>query len=93
MSPDAVGLTEDETARAVMLRLWSSSASPKRRVMVDRLCPMRPPLPRRANGVTENSASPTRRRLYAGAGSGWLEARAMLCRRVGDALFSVTPFV
>ena len=45
------GLTEDVTACAVILRLWSSSASPKRRVMVGRLCPMRPPLSRRANGV------------------------------------------
>ena len=24
---------------------------------------------------------------------GWREAEMMLCRRVGDALFSVTPFV
>ena len=45
------GLTEDVTTRAVMLRLWSSSVPPKRRAMVDRLCPMRPPLSRRANGV------------------------------------------
>ncbi len=59
------GLTEDVTAHAVILRLWGSSASPKRRVMVARQCPMRPPLVRRADGVTENSASPTRRRLYA----------------------------
>ena len=49
--PDAVGGTEGVTARAVMLRLWSSSASAKRRVMVARQCPMRPPLPRRADGV------------------------------------------
>ena len=49
--PRRCQLTEDVTARAVMLRLWSSSASPKRRVMEDRLCPMRPPLSRRANGV------------------------------------------
>ena len=48
---DSSRLTEDVTARAVMLCLWSSSASPKRRVMVGRLCPMRPLLSRRANGV------------------------------------------
>lgn len=51
-TPDAVGgLTEDVTAHAVILRLWGSSASPKRRVMVARQCPMRPPLVRRADGV------------------------------------------
>ena len=36
---DAV-MGDGVTARAVILRLWSSSASPKRRAMVDRLCPM-----------------------------------------------------
>ena len=57
------GLTEGETARAVRLRLWSSSASPKRERVCGDSSPMRPSLRSVRMGFLKNIASPMRHRL------------------------------
>ena len=79
------GLTEGVTARAVRLRLWSSGVPPARRQQGrvesrHALAALRVPGYGRVSSLRDDEC-----------GDGDDVAVMMLCRRVGNALFSVTP--